>query len=143
MSIVGGLKVILDTNSIINCIGYKSRYRNVFDAFLAGKYQIAISSEMLLEYEEIFEKFWNQEVCFNLLSVFARAPNVEFVHIYYQFGLMVNDPDDNKFIDAYIAFTADYIISNDKEILKMNSLDFPPIRILTIQEFSTLLLQKS
>ncbi len=31
------MKVVLDTNCFISCIGKKSPYRNVFDAFFAKK----------------------------------------------------------------------------------------------------------
>ena len=52
------MKVVLDTNCFISCIGKTSPYRNVFDGFLQNRYTLCLSSEILLEYEEIFTEFW-------------------------------------------------------------------------------------
>jgi len=51
------MKIVLDTNCFISCIGKKSPYRNVFEAFLQKRYTLCISSEILLEYEEKFLEF--------------------------------------------------------------------------------------
>jgi putative PIN family toxin of toxin-antitoxin system len=52
------MKVVIDTNCLLSCIGKKFPYRNVFDAFIENRITICASSEMLLEYEEIFTRFW-------------------------------------------------------------------------------------
>jgi uncharacterized protein len=52
------MKIVLDSNCFISCIGKKFPYRNVFDAFLNGYYVLCVSTEVLLEYEEIFQVKW-------------------------------------------------------------------------------------
>lgn len=65
--------------------------------------------------------------------------NTSFHSIYYNFGLVGNDPDDNKFADTYLAAGADYLVSNDTQLLNLNKLPFPRIAVVTLQKFSGLL----
>ena len=52
--------------------------------------------------------------------------NTSFHSIYYNFGLVGKDPDDNKFADTYLAANADYLVSNDTQLLQLNKLSFHP-----------------
>ena len=45
-------RIVLDTNSLIQCISPKSRYRKIWDCFLDGTNQLCVSDEILNEYEE-------------------------------------------------------------------------------------------
>ena len=71
------MKIVIDTNCLISCIGKKSPYRNVFDAFLENKFSNCASSEILLEYEELFNRFWGNNVANNLLGLFETSDNFE------------------------------------------------------------------
>jgi uncharacterized protein len=133
------MKVVIDTNCLLSCIGKKSPYRNVFDAFLENKFTLAVSSEILLEYEELFNKFWGQDVTSNLLGLFETSDNFEEVLVHYNWRLISNDEDDNKFIDTSIAAKADLLISNDSSIIALKDNKFPPLNIMTLQEFSNML----
>jgi uncharacterized protein len=133
------MKIVIDTNCLLSCIGKKSLHRKVFDAFLTGKYILCASSEILLEYEEKFIEFWNIEVATNLLALFETSENFEEMHVYYNWQLVSKNEDDNKFADAYIAANADFLVSNNRVIRQLKSTSFPPMNILTLQEFSNLL----
>jgi uncharacterized protein len=133
------MKVVIDTNCLLSCIGKKSPYRNVFDAFLKEKFTLAANYEILLEYEEIFMRFWGQNVTQNLLGLFETSDNFEQVQVFYNFNLIEKDKDDNKFVDTYFASGATYLISNDNSITSLKSITFPPLTILTLQEFSEML----
>ena len=50
------MRVVIDTNVLLVSISTKSRYRPIFDALLEGKYQLAISNEILSEYMEVLER---------------------------------------------------------------------------------------
>ena len=73
------MKVVIDTNCLISCVGKKSPYRNVFDAFLENYFTLCASSEILLEYEETFQRFWGNEVTQNTLGLFEYSDNFEHV----------------------------------------------------------------
>jgi putative PIN family toxin of toxin-antitoxin system len=134
------MKVVIDTNCLLSCIGKKSPYRNIFDAFLENRFTLCANNEIQLEYEEIFNRFWGKEVTYNLLGLFEVSDNFEQIQISFRFGLIEKDKDDNKFIDTYIAANADFLVSNDSSIIQLKNNSFPPLNILTIKEFSNLLL---
>jgi uncharacterized protein len=130
------MKVVLDTNCFISCIGKKSPYRVVFDAFLQRKYVICLSSEIILEYEEKFIEFWGIEVATNLMGRLLSGPNTSFHDTYYHFLLVQGDADDNKFADAYLAANADFLVSNDKHLLALRTSPYPPVTVITLQAFA-------
>lgn len=134
------MKIVIDTNCLISCIGKKSLYRNVFDAFLENKITLCVNHEIVLEYEEIFINFWGKEVTNNLFGLFEVSDNFIQIQVFYNFKLIAKDEDDNKFVDTYISAGAKYLISNDSSILSLRKINFPPLQILTLQEFSQLLL---
>lgn len=135
------MKIVIDTNCLLSCIGKKSPYRNVFDAFLAEKISFCVNNEILLEYEEIFLEKWGHDVTYNLLGLFETSNNVEQVQVFYNFELIETDKDDNKFVDTYIASGAVLLVSNDSSITKLKGNAFPPLNILTLQEFSKMLIE--
>jgi putative PIN family toxin of toxin-antitoxin system len=133
------MKVVIDTNCLLSCIGKKSPFRNVFDAFLKGKLTIAVNFEILLEYEEMFTNFWGEDVAYNLLGLFEVSDNFEQVQVFYNFKMIQSDEDDNKFVDTYIAAGATYLVSNDNSITSLKGTTFPPLTIVTLEEFSKIL----
>lgn len=71
--------------------------------------------------------------------------NTSFHSIYYYFNLVSNyfnlvsnDPDDNKFVDTYLAANADYLVTNDTKVLQLNNLAFPPITAISLQTFAAM-----
>ena len=135
------MRVVLDTNAFLSCIGKRSPYRNVFDAFLNARFELCISTEILLEYEEKFIDFWGIEVAQNLLGVILTSENVIRESPFFHFGLVVGDEDDNKFSDTYVSSGADILVSNDKRVLAIDENGFPPVKTMTLQEFSHLLIE--
>jgi putative PIN family toxin of toxin-antitoxin system len=130
------LKVVIDTNCFISCIGKKSPYRNGFDAFIDGKYSLFLSTEILLEYEEKFSLFWGNEVSHNLLGVLLTSENISLHVVYFNFHLVQGDADDNKFADVYLSSAADILVSNDSNVLKISENDFPPVRVMRLETFA-------
>ncbi len=137
------MRVVLDTNVLLACIGKRSPYRNVFDAFLDAEYELCISTEILLEYEEKFSDFWGTEVTQNLLGVILTSENVIRESVFFHFGLVEGDEDDNKFADIYVSSGADILVSNDRKVLAIDENGFPPVKTMTLQEFSLLLNEKN
>ena len=45
--------VVLDTNALIQALPSRSRYHKIWTDFLAGRYYLCVSNEILSEYEEI------------------------------------------------------------------------------------------
>jgi len=81
---------------------------------LNGKYELALSNEILSEYIEVLERKANTTVAVNIAEVLLNRENIIRTEVYFSWGLIKEDEDDNKFVDCAIAANAKYIISNDK-----------------------------
>lgn len=59
--------------------------------------------------------------------------------VYYFWNLITVDPDDNKFIDAYVAADADYLVTNDAHFNEVKKVNFPLVNIVSADEFLEIL----
>lgn len=132
---ITALKLVIDTNIFIAIIGRKSPFRWIFDCLIEGKIVFCVSNEILFEYREILARKTTAEIAENIIEFLSISPFVEKSEIYFNFGLISNDADDNKFVDCAIATNADCLISNDKHFQVLKTIDFPKVKILKLQEF--------
>lgn len=129
------LKIVLDTNILIAVISKKSPFRWLFDCLIEGKIILCVSNEILFEYEEILAKKTSPEVAENVINFITTNPFTEKVEIFFNFGLIVEDNSDNKFVDSAIASNANCIVSNDNHFQVLKTIGFPQVTILTLNEF--------
>jgi len=137
------MRIVIDTNALLISIPKSSKYRIVYDCFLARKFSIAISNDIILEYAEIITQKANSIVSTNIIEMLMSARNVEKQDIFFKWNLIENDKDDNKFVDCAIAAGVDYLVTNDRHFNPIKSIGFPPITILSINEFVELLKDKN
>lgn len=130
--------VVIDTNVLLVSISSKSKYHWLYQLIINKKIHIAISQEILNEYEEIIGKHWNGSVANNVVRSLSELSTTITTNIYYNLLLIATDPDDNKFVDCAFAANADYIISNDHHFNVLKDVDFPAIPVLKIEEFKEL-----
>lgn len=129
------MKVVLDSNAILVSISKKSPYRPIFDAFLMEKYTLSVSNEVLHEYVEVITRFANEVVATNIAELLATRQNVFKADIYYRWGLIHSDADDNKFVDLAVASNADYLVTNDSHFDGLKEISFPHIEVIKIESF--------
>ncbi|HOV12821.1 MAG TPA: putative toxin-antitoxin system toxin component, PIN family [Spirochaetota bacterium] len=132
------LKIILDTNILLVSLSKTSKYHWIFEKLNNEEFDLFISNDVLSEYEEIIEKKTNNQIAQKTIRYLLTLPNVYLVNPYFNWILIENDPDDNKFVDCAVAGNVDYIITNDKHFDILKTLDFPKIVTLKIDEFKTL-----
>ena len=132
------LRLVLDTNILLVSISSRSPYHWIFDALLADEFDLCLTHDILLEYEEIIGRKFNPRVAQDVIRALLELPNVHRVDVFFQWRLISNDPDDNKFADCAVSANADYVVSNDRDYRILSTIDFPPIRVLTMSEFSAL-----
>ena len=130
------MKVVLDTNCILQIVFPQSYHKEVWDALVARKYTICVSNEILLEYREILERrtgsaLFAEEVVEAILSM----PNTERVAPSFHFHLITADPDDNKFVDCAITAGATFIVSNDRHFVELEKYDFPKVAVRNLSQF--------
>ncbi len=135
--------VVIDTNCLLQIIARRSPYRPIWDAFLAGKFQLCVSNEILEEYQEILEKQITLSIAENVVLLILNQKNVTFVDPHFRLGLITTDPDDNKFVDCAFAAGADYLVSEDSHFNVLRTIPFPQLHLVTLDEFmQTRLIEK-
>lgn len=133
------LKVVLDTNALIRCLSRRSAYTSVIDKLRAGDYDLFLTSDILLEYEEIIARIFSRETAELVTGAFTLLPNVHKIEIHYRLNLITKDMEDNKFSDCAFAANAHYLVTNDNDFNVIKSIPFPRINIITLEEFSSIL----
>ncbi|MBO4673640.1 MAG: putative toxin-antitoxin system toxin component, PIN family [Bacteroidaceae bacterium] len=127
--------VVIDTNCLLQIIARKSPYRPIWDAFLAGRYDLCVSNDILEEYQEILGQQISQTVAENIVLLILNQENVQLVDPYFHMDLITADPDDNKFVDCAFAAGADYLVSEDSHFNVLHKTPFPHLNLVTLDEF--------
>ncbi len=133
------MRVVLDTNVLLVILSRTSKYRLIFDSFIFEKITLCVSTDILVEYEEILGERIGREIASNVLKLIENAPNVEFITNYYKWNLITQDPDDNKFVDCAIAAGAKFLVSDDKHFNILKEIKFPQVELIKTEEFRDLL----
>lgn len=133
------MKILIDTNCLMVAIPKQSPYRWLYDSIKQGDFTLAVSTDILSEYEEQLGRFYSPELAENVLKLLINIPKLEKVDLYFNWNLISNDADDNKFVDCAIACGADYIITHDKHFKVLKDVPFPKVNCLSIDEFKELL----
>lgn len=137
------MRVCIDTNVLVRLFGTRSPFAEIKGALVAGMLELAVSNEILFEYEEVVTRLtdgsrWRQiEGWFETLS--ALHGNVVRIDPQYQFHVIATDPDDNKFIDCAIAAEADFVITDDTHFAALRKAGYKP-QPITPEEFITQIL---
>jgi uncharacterized protein len=132
------LKIVIDTNVLVSALSSKSHYHWLIELLLEEKIDLYITDEILFEYEEVLKTKYSELVAANFLTALKELPNVHFSHVYFRWNL-ISDPDDNKFVDCYIAAGGHYLISHDAHFSILKKTTFPKVNIIKLQEFEDIL----
>lgn len=116
-------------------IPMRSKYRPAWESFLDGKYILCISNEIISEYMEILTAKVSETFAANIVGAILRSPFVRRFNPQFHFNLIETDPDDNKFVDCAIIADADYIVSEDSHFRILDSITFPKVNVLTLEQF--------
>lgn len=127
-------QLVLDTNSLIQCIARRSRYHEIWNSLLDGRNYLCVTTEILEEYAEILGRKTNENFAMLALSVIVNNPYTLFITPYYHFELIKSDMDDNKFVDCAIAANAQFIVTEDHHYDILRTIDFPKVNIIKLDE---------
>jgi len=129
--------IVLDTNVLVMSISPKSSYRRIWDGFMRGEYVLCISNEIIEEYAEMLARLVNPSVSDYIIDAILTRDNIRLVEPHFRWRLIVEDPDDDKFVDCAFACGAKFIVSEDHHFDVLASVPFPKIEVLKINEFLT------
>ena len=77
--------------------------------------------------------------CFVNRKLLCESRQVADTEVHFFFCLIEADPDDNKFVDAYLAGQGDYLVTWDSHFNSLNSGEFPAVNVITPNEFLVIL----
>lgn len=127
--------VVLDTNCLVQMLSVHSPYRPAWQAFRDGKYVLCVTNDILEEYHEIITRVANEAVAHNVVNAIVRSPFTRFFIPHFRFRLIEQDPDDNKFVDCAIVAGADYIVSEDAHFRILDTIPFPKVLVIRLEQF--------
>jgi len=121
--------VCLDTNALLQLFGRRSPYQPILRAVVAGLPTLAVSTPMLLEYEEVAPElygaeFWREAVTF--LHFATLAGQVRHITPRFRFRLIAADPDDDAFADCAITADAEFILTEDRHFEVLRQAGYRP-----------------
>jgi putative PIN family toxin of toxin-antitoxin system len=130
--------VCLDTNTVVQALATGHPFHPILDAWVSGRLTWAVSTEALLEYEEVLTRLggpgrW-RKLARLMDLVELTADNLLRVTPSFHFHIITSDPDDNIFADCAITAGADYLITEDNHFAPLRDAGYKP-QPVTPQEF--------
>ena len=122
--------VCIDTNVLLPMLGLRHPLGRLLDAWMVGRYDWAVSNEVITEYEEIVSprigvQRWQDFLMLLELGEDVNG-NLHRIQPSYRFSTIMGDVDDNKFADCAIAANADWIVTEDKHFNALKGRGFRP-----------------
>lgn len=130
------IRVVLDTNILVSAILFGGKPEKIMSLVIEEKLTGVTSSILISELKEVFSKKFPssqsdlQIILKNIEDIFTIVQPKKTINI-------VKDEDDNRVLEAAIEGKCNYIVTGDKELLKLNS--FKGIKILTSDDFLKIL----
>ena len=129
-------RIVLDTNCLLVIVPKQSQFRWLYDKILYSEIEVVVTTEILLEYEEQLALFYSPEFAEAIMKVLLNLPYVIKVSpISFNWLLIYQDPDDDKFVDAYVASNADYVVTNDRHYNILKKIKFPLVECVKLKDF--------
>ena len=128
-------RIVLDTNCLLPSISRRSRYYPVWERFVCGEYDLCVTTEILAEYEEIVGRMTSPVVARLVVEAILRSPNTLRIEASFRFGLITEDPDDNKFVDCAIVANAECVVTNDSHFDVLATIPFPRVKVVDLGTF--------
>lgn len=136
------MKITVDTNVLISATFWYGASDKIMSKVEAKEIQLILSEEIIkeyaqvLEYKEIQDKIKDKklEMKLTLKKIISIS---KIVMSKQKLDVVKDDPDDNKVLGCALACKAEYIVTQDKHLLKLKQ--FKGIKIVIPKEFLELL----
>lgn len=129
----GVLKIVFDTNIFVSSIFWEhGNQHNLVELAIEGKIKVFTSAEILEELTNVLIRDFKEteeSIFMYLAFVMKYAEVVETVE---KVDVVKEDADDNKIIECAIACKADYIVTGDKHLLRLE--EYKKTGIITAAE---------
>ena len=132
------MKVVLDTNIFVSGIHWIGASDKILKAWILSKFDLVCSLPIIEEIIRVLLSFkipmdsddilWWEDSIFEKSILVIPTKQVDIVK---------DDPDDNKFIEAALEGKAEFIVSQDKHLLKLKQ--YKDTKIIHPKEFLDML----
>ena len=127
------MRIVVDTNIIISGIFFGGKPRELLGKCFSGELQIVCTEEIFIEYIETIKRLVRKSGRnFEKDIGPVLVENLEFVENVYDESYS-RDPDDDKFVNCARSGNVMHIISGDKDLLILGTVN--GIRILDVSSF--------
>ena len=132
------MRAVLDTNVFLSGIHWAGASSKVLNAWFLNKFilisSMEINKELFTQFRDFKIRMETEEIHYWESLVPEKS---ELVAPNRKIDIVKDDPDDNKFIEAALEGKADYIVTQDRHLLKIK--EFKKIKIIAPEEFIKLL----
>lgn len=132
------MKITIDTNILVSSTFWSGDSDRILDKAEKREIELVLSEDIIseflkvLDYEEIQSKIQNKNLEMRR-SIEKIASISTIVEPKQKLYVIKDDPDDNIILECAIEGSVDYIVSNDKHLLKLG--EFQGIKIVKPDEF--------
>ncbi len=125
--------VVLDTNIFISAVFWKGKPYKIVNKAVNQEIIVFISEEIIKEVRKVLARDFaleKQEID-NIIDSVAYFTH--FIETKEKVNVVKEDPDDDKIIECALACEAEFIVSQNKHLLKLNK--FRNIKIVSPEKF--------
>ena len=127
------IRAVLDTNVIVSALLFEGETSRLIDHWKQGRLTLILSPAIFAEMVQVlsYPKFQLEEAEIKILLEEEIFPSAEIINPKSRRKRYTRDPQDDKFIHAALAGSADFIISGDRHLLELKD---PPVPIKSVRE---------
>ena len=128
------MKVVLDTNVFVSSF-FGGVPRQIIDLWKEGRITLCLSQPIVEEYLLVLNRLGldDQSEIDALTGLFAESYHAVFTANTPDLHIVVDDPDDDKFLECAVALDCKLIVSGDKHLKDIKK--YIDIRILSPRDF--------
>lgn len=118
------LKVVLDTNVVISAVFFGGMPKRIIELIYTGRIKAYVSESMLIELEGVLKRPKFGFSYAMVQQIMQEISNMaEMVKPRKKYDLIKVDPADNIFIDCAAEAGADFIVTGDSHLLRLNMIN--------------------
>jgi putative PIN family toxin of toxin-antitoxin system len=141
------MRAVLDTNILISrYLSPHAAPSHIFGRWRLDAFELVVTEPILAEYQEVLSydrlrrvhRLSDEEIS-SIVEDFREFATV--VEPNKRLHVILDDPDDDKFLEAALAGEAEFVVSGDRHLLQLKT--YGGIRIVTPSVFLAILQQEA
>ena len=128
------IRATVDTNILISGLVYRrGKPHELLQRALSGEISLAVSQPIIDEMADVLARKFGAtlEETAEAREIVAEAARIVSPHV--ELNVITHDPPDNRVLECAVSAGSDYIISGDKDLLRLKQ--YNGVRIVTVAQF--------